>query len=200
MSHNAAGLLRRFRVRELSKAFAITNREALASTSKVQLQNPFLPFLNPQTKKWAPPLYSRRRQAEIIKAAKAVGALHLLPPGPKLDTRNLQGFPRVGSSMPNEGIERALDMEKRVVPDVPEILQKEIEWMGDPKYKEVAGADIGARLYAGKKRMFKGHKWEREYKKRKAMIGVRMRDMPKRIERFKTVSNLLGFFEELILI
>lgn len=51
------------------------------------------------------------------------------------------------------------------------------------------GADIGARLYAGKKRMFKGHKWERQLRKRRGQIAVRMRDMAKRIQRFKSVSR-----------
>lgn len=38
---------------------------------------------------------------------------------------------------------------------------REIRWDGELKAKEVKGADVGNRLYAGKRRMFKGHKWER---------------------------------------
>ncbi|OCB86644.1 hypothetical protein A7U60_g6323 [Sanghuangporus baumii] len=40
-------------------------------------------------------------------------------------------------------------------------------------------------IYVGRRRMFKGHKWERHLDKRRARIAVRMRDMRKRIRRFK---------------
>lgn len=43
------------------------------------------------------------------------------------------------------------------------------------------------RLYGGRKKMFKGHKWERNLLKRKGQIRVRMRDMQKRIRRFHHV-------------
>ena len=46
------------------------------------------------------------------------------------------------------------------------------------------------RLYGGRKRMFKGHKWERDMLKRKGQIRVRMRDMEQRIRRFRHVSGL----------
>ncbi|KAL5522551.1 hypothetical protein ACEPAG_8568 [Sanghuangporus baumii] len=40
-------------------------------------------------------------------------------------------------------------------------------------------------IYVGRRRMFKGHKWERHLDKRRARIAARMRDMRKRIRRFK---------------
>jgi len=60
-----------------------------------------------------------------------------------------------------------------------------VEWVGEVKERKVPGAEIGNRLYAGKKRMFKGHKWERVAAKRAMRRRILMRDMPKRIERFK---------------
>jgi len=51
--------------------------------------------------------------------------------------------------------------------------------------RSVAGADVGNRLYAGKKRMFKGHKWERTRERRVGRTEMLLRDMDKRIQRFK---------------
>jgi len=44
-------------------------------------------------------------------------------------------------------------------------------------------------VYAGRKRMFKGHKWERALKKRRGQIRMRLRDMRKRIARFRSVHK-----------
>jgi Mitochondrial ribosomal protein mL59 len=62
-----------------------------------------------------------------------------------------------------------------------------VEWIGTVRERRVAGADIGARLYAGKKRMFKGHKWERERERRELRTKILLRDMDKRVQRFKQV-------------
>ena len=61
------------------------------------------------------------------------------------------------------------------------------------KEKKVAGAEIGNRLYAGRKRMFKGHKWERTLDKRTAKRKWLMRGMKARILRFKTVRGQCSF-------
>ena len=47
-----------------------------ASTDK---PNPFLPHKNDQTGRWHPPIYSLRRQAELVKLARAHGVEDLLP-------------------------------------------------------------------------------------------------------------------------
>lgn len=47
------------------------------------LPNPFLPYRNPATGKWRGPAYSLRRQADLVKLAKAHGIEPLLPPGKK---------------------------------------------------------------------------------------------------------------------
>jgi hypothetical protein len=86
-----------------------------------------------------------------------------------------------------------------------------VEWVGTVRERSVAGADVGNRLYAGKKRMFKGHKWERMRERRVARTKVLLRDMDRRVQRFKGVrysshftasspplppslSSLTGFF------
>lgn len=60
-----------------------------------------------------------------------------------------------------------------------------VEWTGTVRERNVAGADVGNRLYAGKKRMFKGHKWERMRERRVGRTEMLLRDMDKRIQRFK---------------
>ncbi|KAI9509055.1 hypothetical protein F5148DRAFT_817004 [Russula earlei] len=60
-----------------------------------------------------------------------------------------------------------------------------VEWIGTVRSRTVAGADVGNRLYAGKRRMFKGHKWERERERRVARTKMLLRDMDKRVERFR---------------
>jgi hypothetical protein len=64
---------------------------------------------------------------------------------------------------------------------------RDVEWVGTVRERNVAGADVGNRLYAGKKRMFKGHKWERVRERRVARTRMLLRDMDKRVQRFKGV-------------
>ena len=47
------------------------------------IRNPFLPWFNPISRRWNPPVYSRRRQADISKEARRLNLLHVLPSGPK---------------------------------------------------------------------------------------------------------------------
>ena len=129
--------------------------------------NPFLPRFNTKTGRWAPPKYSLRQQAELIKKAKASNTLHLLPPGPKFAVSNVR--------------------EKDAV-----------VWEGEPKPK-VLGAETGNRLYAGKKRMFKGHKRERTRGKREIRRNILLRNMKKRIIRYKGVSFALPFVLRFVL-
>jgi hypothetical protein len=66
-----------------------------------------------------------------------------------------------------------------------------VEWTGTVRERNVAGADVGNRLYAGKKRMFKGHKWERTRERRVGRTKMLLRDMDERIQRFKGVRVLV---------
>lgn len=68
-----------------------------------------------------------------------------------------------------------------------------VEWTGTVRERNVAGADVGNRLYAGKKRMFKGHKWERMRERRVGRTKMLLRDMDERIQRFKGVRIFFVF-------
>jgi len=69
-----------------------------------------------------------------------------------------------------------------------ERLWKNPLWVGEVKKKMTKGQDLGIRLYAGKKKMFKGHLWEKEKAKKLRRQSILMRDMKTRIARYKTVS------------
>ena len=157
--------IKKFRTRELSSVFKSKRLQLVEKTPAIP--NPFIPRLNPETGRWAPPKYSLRQQADLIKHAKVSNTLHLLPPGPKFTTAELQKIARSESEI--------------------EPWSQEVVWEGEVKEKKVAGAEIGNRLYAGRKRMFKGHKWERTLDKRTAKRKWLMRGMKARILRFKTV-------------
>ncbi|KAF8155892.1 hypothetical protein B0H34DRAFT_513340 [Crassisporium funariophilum] len=60
-----------------------------------------------------------------------------------------------------------------------------IQWVGKAVEKKVPGAELGIRLYAGKKRMFKGHLWERVRAKRTRRHTILMRDMAARVSNYK---------------
>ena len=151
--------------------------DASASAKAHGQPNPFLPRFNVKTGRWAPAKYSLRAQAELIKKAKLSGTVALLPPGPKMDELDILAHV-AATRGPSSTVRKALWAHADAV-----------QWEGAPKAK-VAGAEIGNRLYAGKRRMFKGHKWERT----KAAVEVRramlLKDMPKRIVRYKGVSVL----------
>ncbi|KAI9065261.1 hypothetical protein FKP32DRAFT_1624420 [Trametes sanguinea] len=165
--------VKQFRVRELLPI----KKADLKAANVPKIRNPFLPYKNPESGRWAPPKYSLRRQADLVKSARAAGLLHLLPPGPKLSPKEIES---ASASVP-------------AVAEVTETSEKEakwwtapVQWDGEYKEKEVKGADVGNRLYAGRKRMFKGHKWERTLEKRTWKRKMLMKDMEERIERFKS--------------
>ncbi|KIY47485.1 hypothetical protein FISHEDRAFT_74595 [Fistulina hepatica ATCC 64428] len=128
----------------------------------MRVPNPFIPWKS-KSGHWQGAKYSLRRQADLVKTAKAAGLLHLLPPGPKC---------------PNPS----------AAPSPAELVTSDpmVAWVGEFESKEVKGAEIGTRLYSGKKRMFKGHKRERVYLARMKKRAVLLRDMDKRIHEFKT--------------
>ncbi|KAI3613204.1 60s ribosomal protein l25 [Moniliophthora roreri] len=133
-------------------------------------QIPF-PHRNPKTGRWAPPKYSLRRQAELIKKAKETNSLHLLPPGPKL--HKPQVLAEVLRAKDGEG--------SKELPEKLKPLSFEADWVGKFTPKEKPEVP----LYAQKKRMFKGHKWERTKERREAHRSMLLRDMDKRVRRWK---------------
>ncbi|KAF4564577.1 54S ribosomal protein L25, mitochondrial [Pleurotus pulmonarius] len=148
-----------------------------SESSRPSLPNPFLPLLNPHTAKWRPPKYSLRRQAELVKMAKISNTLHLLPPGPK--------FAALDHAVPPIADELASTSEAPSKAAEDGAWSTPVEWQGEFKSKAVSGAEIGSRLYSGKKRMFKGHRWERVLEKRKKKRVILMRDMAKRVASYK---------------
>jgi len=67
--------------------------------------------------------------------------------------------------------------------------ERTIVWAGEVKERKVPGSELGTRLYTGKKRMFKGHLWERKRARRARRHSILMRDMAARIERYKSVRG-----------
>ncbi|KAI0077389.1 hypothetical protein K474DRAFT_1621397 [Panus rudis PR-1116 ss-1] len=162
--------IKQFRYRELVSALGSKGKVTTLQKTPT-IPNPFLPRRNPETGRWAPPKYSLRQQADLVKAAKASGTLHLLPPGPKFGPSEMSKLSQAVSEAPATRSEA---------------WKREVIWEGEVKEKKVTGADIGNRLYAGRKRMFKGHKWERTLEKRTWKTRMLMRGMKGRIQRFKS--------------
>ena len=119
-----------------------------SSKLPIPIANPFLPILNESTRRWRPAKYSRRRQAELVKAAQLLGVESHLPLGPK-GQRPLRGTPEPSISF------GAL---KRQVKKQP------VEWVGEPPPINEMG------LYGTRRFMFKGHKWERERPEREKLL------------------------------
>ncbi|KAF8735897.1 hypothetical protein AX14_001277 [Amanita brunnescens Koide BX004] len=195
MSAAALQVIRKFRVQEfkdLQKHILRfgpfpTSKSGNVSSTAPRLPNPFVPWKNPKTSRWIEPKYSLRRQAELVKKAKAAGLLHLLPPGPK----NIisASYPEASASSSSQ-IENTTQSSSPAVEDsqsspLQELWAMQVVWEGSPEYKAVPGAELGIRLYAGKKRMFKGHKWERVQVKREAHKRILLRDMDRRVRTYK---------------
>ncbi|KAG2337586.1 hypothetical protein BDR05DRAFT_941384 [Suillus weaverae] len=176
---SALQAVKRFRIRELGAA-TLPSSALVKSTPKTKLQNPFIPRLNPKTGRWAPPKYSLRQQALLVKKARESGTLALLPPGPKISVVEIAAAASGQAIVLGPSASEKLQVQNAVAP-----WTRPIEWTGEVKEKKVLGAEVGNRLYAGKKRMFKGHKWQRIAEKREKRRALLMRSMPKRIKEFK---------------
>lgn len=167
-------LVQKFRIREVQGVQA-----------SGAISNPFIPHLNPETGRWAPPRYSLRRQAELVKQAKKSGTLHLLPPGPKLKLREIPSHPEIVAPL-QQGPEAAST-------ETTKELAQFVGWEGNVKLHEPAGANVGNRLYAAKKQMFKGHKWQRVHRRKRKYRRILMKHMPKRIRKWRLVSLSFQF-------
>ena len=175
----AQRLVKSFRNREI---WAQLNAHPSLSTTTeaVKIRNPFLPHKNTTTGRWAPPKYSLRRQADLVKSARKSQLVHLLPPGPKLPLKELA---EAVAAAPKSTTPKLVDAKA----NKKNVWLQQVVWEGEVKEKKVPGADIGNRLYAGKWRMFKGHKWERTREARLKRRQYLLKGMKSRIERFKSV-------------
>jgi large subunit ribosomal protein L25 len=177
---------------------ALAEQQAFGSESAPTLTNPFLPWKNPVTGRWRPPAYSLRRQKELIKSARAAGVLDLLPPGLKCRATGAVVRP-VGqkkdastSDIPNASVEAKSQESEAATATSTQNTSSEawslpVTWEGAPPAPRPVQT-AAARLYAGKKRMFKGHKWQRVRGKINLHRRNLMRDMAKRVTRYKNVS------------
>jgi large subunit ribosomal protein L25 len=99
--------------------------------------NPFLPWLNPQTKKWRSPVYSLRRQADLCKLARKYGIEELLPWSPKMIAvkrakKDLLGVrvkgTGVGQNVKGHKWERHMivtqDKRRKAMENMPELIEK----------------------------------------------------------------------------
>jgi len=121
----------------------------------------------------------------LVKSAKASALIHLLPLGTKspIDVDQPKHVPTEWwqtavvweNSKPSvEGKEEErVHLEEGVQKVTPRIQVKRMEGLA------------ALTMYAGRKRMFKGHKWERMQAQRKKRTDILMRDMSKRIARYK---------------
>ncbi|EMD35601.1 hypothetical protein CERSUDRAFT_85546 [Gelatoporia subvermispora B] len=185
--------VKQFRLREVAPRLKSASSSEAAGL--VKIPNPFLPHRNPESGRWAPPKYSLRLQAELIKHAQASGTLHLLPPGPKAGPRELERLKLSAQAVPSlvAGLarsERAQDADAaspaaQIARQAGEgeLWNAPVEWEGVP---HETAADGVVRLYAKRKRMFKGHKWERTKQKREEERKVAMEHMQTNIERFRS--------------
>lgn len=181
---SAVQALKKFRIHELKGLQGHISRHGplpapSSSSSGVQLPNPFLPHRNPHTGRWTPPKYSLRRQAELIKKAKVSNNLELLPPGPKLSS--------LAAVKLSEKLDTSIGTSQKMTV-LDEALAFPVDWVGKFEPKVAPGSELGIPLYAAKKRMFKGHKWERTMESREAHRSMLLRDMDVRIRRYKKVS------------
>ena len=158
------------------------------SASKA-IPNPFLPQFNSNTGRWHPAKISLRRQADLIKQAKASNTLHLLPSGPKSShIHAAESLTRPNLGETQQGAEKSSALLTGDAAQEDAWLSP-VEWIGKTGDKDVPGSQVGNRLYAAKKRMFKGHKWERVKEARTKKRNVLLRDMAKRVANYKAVSN-----------
>ncbi|CAD6887380.1 unnamed protein product [Tilletia controversa] len=183
-----------------------------AATTHASQRNPFLPFKNPNTGRYIPPM-SLRRQAQLAKAAHRVGMLDQLPTGPKVDklrirmARNeaaLQREQRMaefkaangGQSMWSALVADVRARSKETLPETPASaagsdVAKRIDAL------RVASEEAAARLardhfatkgpYSGRnpKTMFKGHKPERQREKKLKDRAERMEAMGDTVQEWR---------------
>lgn len=145
------------------------------STNPIIIPNPFIPHFDRATNRWVRPQYSLRQQAQLVKAAKATGQLHLLPSGPKADIVTLQR-PRLAP----------------MVPIVESAGKRPLQFIGEWMNTAVKGSTEGNKLYASKRRLFKGRKVERQMYQKVRQRTLLMSSMENRIQRWKTVSFSLS--------
>jgi len=87
---------------------AILSQSATGETPKTGYQqdtpNPFLPTKHPVTGRWHDPIYSKRRQADLVKMAREHGVEELLPYTPKKTEEKLRKRVELGVRVKGTGV------------------------------------------------------------------------------------------------
>jgi len=123
--------------------------------------------------------------------------VHLLPPGVKLPQPELfvpptpksQSRPKAKSAgkattSASTPLKRASNGRLNVTGH--KELDVKVEWDRRPAAKTIPGAEKGTRLYAARRKMFKGSRSERSRNQREWRTWVLLHDMRKRIRRYRT--------------
>lgn len=164
------------------------------------IRNPFLPWFNPVTRTFAPPIYNLRKQQVLQTECRRLGLTDVLPSGKKTPEGFANTTITAWTMKGPEGAKERVDLGqitwsgdyvKRVNPWGAGRFTPERLSAAELEARKVPGTDLdpwGA--YAGRKIMFKGSLAERNKPKRQAAIDARMKDMPKRIATWKKVRLL----------
>ncbi|KAL9096240.1 MAG: hypothetical protein Q9165_001763 [Trypethelium subeluteriae] len=117
--------------------------------------NPFRPWKNPETGRWHEPVYSLRKQADLVKMARQRGLEDLLPPGKKstadrerrtveqgLRVKGTGAGQRVKGKLWERTIKGRLEKRRQAMLDMPRMIEK---------WKQVSRA---TRWLAGRKRKY----------------------------------------------
>lgn len=83
---------------------AVVDGISTIETAKGVRLNPFLSHKNPKTGAWHPPIYSNRRQAELVKIAASYGVEELLPYSPKKTEERLKKRVELGLRVKGTGV------------------------------------------------------------------------------------------------
>jgi len=167
-----------------------TSASVPSPNEQLILPNPFV-AQKMSNGKWRAPVYSLRKQAELVRVAKANGLLHLLPPGPKNPLPRLPGKDQdsqAALAMKEAEEHKVARNLRQKLPEAGQNWLQPVTWRGKVKSRT---PKPGITLYTGRKRMFKGHKWERLQEHRKKKQTILMRDMKKRVYNFKMVNDSL---------
>lgn len=165
-----------------------------------RIPNPFLAWKNPKTECWIPPRYSLRQQADLVKQARISGVLHMLPPGPKLLNPEHAAVVQMGKTRSEDltivtrrkwvRLKKLINQHVVASGVTQDPAMRPVDWDGKFDGTPKPGADLGTRLYAAKKKMFKGHRHERLAVRKVVYRKILLRDMNRRIEQFRQVRCL----------
>ncbi|KAK0537866.1 54S ribosomal protein L25, mitochondrial [Tilletia horrida] len=189
---------------------AKAGKKARQEPVRASERNPFLPFKNRNTGRWIPAM-SLRRQAQLTKAAHRAGMLDQLPPGPKVSdlrrriARNAEAAERETRMAAFHAQGGGSAMWAALLADVRAKAEQQQEGNSSmspaqtrrAEAQKLASDAVAAQLahsgfvrrgpYAGRnpKKMFKGHKPERQHEKKLQNRADRMAVMDETVREWR---------------